>query len=60
VKGMLADVHVSGPVGDLVREMHSEPWVEFWNYLGLALLHFDDVGLTPTSTEPGNLAAMPG
>jgi hypothetical protein len=28
--------------------MQSEPWVEFWNNLGLALFHFDDVGLTPT------------
>jgi hypothetical protein len=24
---------------------------EFWQYLGLALFHFDDVGLTPTSTD---------
>ena len=51
MKGILADVHLSGPVDDLVREMQSEPWAEFWKYLGLALFHFDDVGLTPTSTD---------
>ncbi len=51
MKGILADVHLSGPVNDLVREMQSEPWAEFWKYLGLALFHFDDVGLTPTSTD---------
>ncbi len=48
---MLADIHVRGPVEDLVREMQSEPWAEFWKYLGLALFHFDAVGLTPTSTD---------
>ena len=51
MKGILADIHVSGPVEDLVREMQSEPWVEFWNHLGLNLFHFDDVGLPPTSTD---------
>lgn len=51
MKGILADVHVSGPVENLVRAMQSEPWAEFWKHLGLALFHFDDVGLTPTSTD---------
>lgn len=51
MRGILADIHVTGPVDDLVREMQSEQWVEFWNHLGLALFHFDDVGLTPTSSD---------
>ncbi len=51
MKGILADVHLGSMVEDLVREMQSEPWAEFWNYLGLTLFHFDDVGLTPTSTD---------
>ena len=51
MKGILADVHLVSPVEDLVREMQSEPWTEFWKDLGLALFHFDDVGLTPTSTD---------
>jgi predicted nuclease of predicted toxin-antitoxin system len=51
VQGILADANISSPVDDLVREMQKEPWAEFWNHLGLALFHFDDVGLTPTSTD---------
>jgi hypothetical protein len=51
VKGILADVHIRGPVQDLVREMQKEPWAEFWDYLGLVLYHFDDLGLTSTSTD---------
>jgi len=51
VKGILADIHLKGPVEDLVREMQAEPWAEFWNELGLVLFHFEDVRLTPTSTD---------
>jgi hypothetical protein len=51
VKGILADVHMGGYVESLVREMQSEYWVELWNVTGLSLYHFDDVGLTPTSTD---------
>lgn len=51
VKGILADIHLRGPVEDLAREMQKEPWAEFWQDLGLALFHFDDVGLTTTSTD---------
>jgi hypothetical protein len=51
VKGILADVNTRGPVDDLVREMRSDAWGEFWIDLGLVLFHFEDVGLTPTSTD---------
>jgi hypothetical protein len=51
VKGILADIHLKGPVESLVREMQNEPWAEFWKELGLILFHFEDVGLTPTSTD---------
>ena len=51
VKGILADGNTRGPVDDLVRRMQTEPWTEFWNELGLTLFHFEDVGLTPTSTD---------
>ena len=51
VKGILADVHIQGPVRDLVREMQKEPWAEFWTFLGLTLFHFDDVGLIATSAD---------
>ncbi len=45
MKGILADVNTQGPVEDLIREMQGAKWVEFWTYLGLALFHFEDVGL---------------
>jgi hypothetical protein len=51
VKGILADIHVKGPVNDLVREMKKEPWAEFWEYLGLSLFQFQDVGLSATSSD---------
>ncbi len=47
MKGILADIHLIGPVEDLVREMQTERWSEFWEALGLVLFHFEDVGLTP-------------
>jgi len=51
VKGILADIHLGGPIDNLVRQMQREPWVEFWQYLALTLYHLDDVGLTATSTD---------
>ena len=51
VKGILADIHVKGPVENLVRAMQTEPWDEFWRELGVRLFLFENVGLTPTSTD---------
>jgi hypothetical protein len=51
VKGILADVNARGPVADLVREMQSPDWAEFWKDLGLVLFHFEDVGLPDTATD---------
>jgi len=51
VKGILADIHLTGPVAALVREMQAGSWAEFWKDLGLVLFHFEDVGLTSTSTD---------
>jgi len=51
VKGILADINASGPVEDLIRKMQAEPWGEFWRYLGLVHFHFQDVGLSPTSSD---------
>jgi hypothetical protein len=51
VKGILADVHMGAYVDALVREMRSDYWVDFWSLLGLSHVHFEDVGLTPTSTD---------
>lgn len=51
IKGILADIHMKGPVADLARAMQGASWVEFWNDLGLALFAFEDVNLTATSTD---------
>ena len=48
---LLADNDVVGHVEDLVREMRSPRWAGFWAALGLTLVHFRDVGLTPTSSD---------
>jgi predicted nuclease of predicted toxin-antitoxin system len=51
VRGILADVHMGNYVEAIVREMQSAYWAELWTHLGLTLHHFDDMGLTPTSTD---------
>lgn len=51
MKGILADVQMIGDIGPLIGAMQREPWTEFWNYLGLVLYRFEDVGLTPASTD---------
>lgn len=45
MKGILADANVIGQVEHLVARMRAEPWIEFWNALGISLWHFADVGL---------------
>jgi hypothetical protein len=51
VKGILADINARGQVEYLVQLMRTETWISFWDALGLVLRHFEDVGLTPTSTD---------
>jgi hypothetical protein len=48
---LLADNDVVGHVEDLVQEMRSPRWADFWASLGLALVYFRDVGLTPDSSD---------
>jgi hypothetical protein len=51
VRGILADINARGPVEDLVREMQNEQWREFWDYLDLQFVHFEDVGLALDATD---------
>ena len=51
MKGLLADANVQGQVEFLVRCMQADAWSEFWQALGLALYHFEDVGLSGSSTD---------
>jgi hypothetical protein len=51
VKGILADNNVIGQVAYLAQLMQARGWEDFWNDLGLTLLHFEDIGLSPTATD---------
>ena len=51
MKGLIADANVQGQVGYLVVRMQAEPWADFWQVLSLALYHFEDVGLSASSTD---------
>jgi hypothetical protein len=51
VLGLLADNNVIGQVDSLVQMMQSPSWAEFWADLGLVFKRFDDVGLSPTSSD---------
>jgi hypothetical protein len=51
VKGLAADANIQGQVEYLARRMQMEAWADFWRALGLALLHFEDVGLSASSTD---------
>ena len=51
MKGILSDNDVRGQVDYLAALMQADPWTEFWQGLGLALLHFEDVGLLPTTRD---------
>ncbi len=51
VKGLLADINAIGQVRAIVQHMQSESWREFWNLLGLSLKHFEDIGLSRSSSD---------
>ncbi len=47
MKGILADANIQGHFDRLLHLMATQPWLEFWGALGLAALHFSDIGLDP-------------
>lgn len=51
MKGILADINALGQVQALVEQMQTEPWAEFWTSLGLIVKCFEEVGLSPTSSD---------
>ena len=51
VKGLLADINAIGHVEALLQKMTAEPWAEFWIELGLVLMHFDELGLSPDASD---------
>jgi len=48
---LLADNDAVGYVEAIVQEMQSPRWADFWTSLGVTLVHFRDVGLTPESSD---------
>jgi Domain of unknown function (DUF5615) len=51
VKGIVADNDVRGQVEYLVSLMQSDPWREFWEDLGLDVLHLEDLGLSSSAPD---------
>ncbi len=51
VKGILADNDVRGQVDYLASLMQAEPWIDFWQDLGLKLFRFEDIGLSPAAAD---------
>jgi hypothetical protein len=51
VKGLLADIITIGFVEAIVVQMRNEFWADFWDSLGLAIWHFEDLGLSATSND---------
>ena len=46
VRGIVADANIQGQVEQLAVRMRSAPWGDFWTELGLAILRFEDIGLS--------------
>ncbi len=51
MRGILADHNVRGQADYLLMLIRTDRWVEFWEDLGLVLLHFEDVNLPPTASH---------
>ena len=49
--GLLADANIMGHVEYLARLMQAGSWGGFWQDLDLVLLHFAEVGLSPSATD---------
>jgi predicted nuclease of predicted toxin-antitoxin system len=51
VKGLVADANIQGQVEYLVQRMQADDWANFWQALGLVLHHFEEIGLSASSTD---------
>lgn len=45
MKGLLADNNAEGYLQILLRTMLDDTWLDVWNYLDLAVVTFEDIGL---------------
>jgi hypothetical protein len=48
---LLADANIEGHIARLVARMQSETWREFWDYLELRCLTFQDVRLARDASD---------
>jgi hypothetical protein len=48
---LLADANIKGHVARLVTRMKNESWREFWDYLNLRQVNFEDIGLDPAASD---------
>ena len=51
MRGILADIHMQPEVEQLVAAMQAEPMADYWELLGIKLYVFEEVGLSPDSTD---------
>lgn len=51
MKAILGDNNIEGHLDVLLRLLEGENWREFWEDLNLALLTFDDVGLSGDASD---------
>ncbi len=51
MKGLMADANIQGQVEYLVQRMKADVWADFWQGLGLVLHHFENFGLSASSTD---------
>ncbi len=49
--GIVPDANCEGHFRVLLRLLHSEPRREFWHFLNLAVLTFDELGLPPDASD---------
>jgi len=51
VRGLIADHNIAGIVDRVVATMQNEPYRLFWESLGIGYIHFEDIGLVPTTPD---------
>jgi predicted nuclease of predicted toxin-antitoxin system len=51
VRGIVSDANIEGHVGRLVDRIRATSWIDFWNYLGIELIMFDEIGLEESTPD---------
>lgn len=51
LRGILPDANCEGHFHALLRALHDEERREFWHYLNLAVLNFEDLGLSVDASD---------